>query len=165
MTSVAATLCKVGRLSYYPCMYIHPAMLLQLRHDRKGPGGSGDGERPKEIVVDETDQGHGGRKLVCVQCKHTITREGARIPVMGQHRHVFCNPHGMMFELGCFSQAPGCAVLGPSSLEFTWFSGYSWQVALCSGCGLHMGWLFRGVRTEGAFFGLILPNLVESDEE
>lgn len=73
---------------------------------------------------------------------------------------MFFNPHGLMFEVGCFRQAPGCAVIGGSSEEFTWFAGHRWQVAICARCGLHMGWLFRDIAQGSAFWGLLLPHLV-----
>lgn len=82
----------------------------------------------------------------------------------GQHRHVFFNPYGLVFELGCFAKAQGCGVTGLPSDSFSWFSGHAWQVALCGKCLLHMGWLYRPISTGGRFFfGLILDNLVEDE--
>lgn len=146
-------------------MHLEPSLsFLQLRHQEgKGPGRGG--SRPHEDATPESGLDQGGPSLRCVQCRHRITYGRARIEMQGQHRHVFFNPHGHMFELGCFSQAPGCGAVGPSSEEFTWFAGYAWQVALCAGCGLHMGWLYRSVQQGGAFWGLILPNLVEEEDD
>jgi len=31
---------------------------------------------------------------------------------------------------------------GRPTTEFSWFEGYSWQVAVCSECGEHLGWRF-----------------------
>lgn len=134
---------------------------IQLRH-RSGNGSGG--ERPEEDATAGAGLGEGGARLRCIQCRHVITRANARMEMHGQHRHVFFNPHGHVFELGCFSLAPGCGAVGPSSEEFSWFAGYAWQVAICARCGLHMGWLYRGVAMSGAFWGLILPNLVEDEE-
>lgn len=143
-------------------MYLDPRhSCIQLRH-KSGKGGSG--ERPEEDATPGATLGEGGAKLRCIQCRHVITQAKARMDVHGQHRHVFFNPHGHVFELGCFSLAPGCSAIGPRSEEFTWFAGYAWQVAICAHCGLHMGWLYRGVAMSGAFWGLILPNLVEEEE-
>jgi hypothetical protein len=69
------------------------------------------------------------------------------------------NPHELMFHIGCFAAAPGCAQVDIATAEWTWFSGYRWQVALCRHCGIHLGWRYRGAGSD-AFFGLILDRLV-----
>jgi len=97
------------------------------------------------------------RRLVCRDCGNRVTRENWRIAVSGQHVHVFFNPHGLVFEIGCFDQAPGAAAMGPPSTEFTWFAGSAWRVAVCRACLNHLGWRFEGEC--GAFFGLILSCL------
>ena len=105
-----------------------------------------------------------GPRLLCRACGHEITRAGARTSVDGSHRHVFSNPHGHVFEIGCFSRAPGCLCKGPATTEFTWFPGHAWRIALCGGCGGLMGWRYEATSGGGnSFFGLILPHLVEED--
>jgi hypothetical protein len=52
---------------------------------------------------------------------------------------------------------------GESSMFWTWFPGYSWQVDYCRHCGEHLGWLFRAA--EHRFHGLVLDRLVERAEE
>lgn len=99
------------------------------------------------------------RFLLCKTCLHRVTAENARTEVQGKHVHVFCNPYGLVFEIGCFGTAPGCAPLGIPSLEFTWFPGYEWQVGVCRGCRTHLGWRYTAVHG-GGFFGLILANLI-----
>ncbi|MGB5984318.1 MAG: cereblon family protein, partial [Desulfobacterales bacterium] len=82
----------------------------------------------------------------------------------GAHRHTFANPHGRVFEIGCFRDAPGCRVQGPALTEFSWFSGYAWRIALCGGCLSHLGWRFQGAPSGipgPGFFGLILNHLIE----
>ncbi len=111
----------------------------------------------------EADEGEGGTVLVCRACGHRITRESARIQVLGQHRHVFYNPQGVVFELGCFAMAPGCHDLGPTTKEFTWFPGYVWQPVFCGFCHGHLGWRYRAESGNG-FFGLILECLVEESD-
>jgi hypothetical protein len=77
--------------------------------------------------------------------------------VNGRHLHAFFNPAGIAFEIRCFRQAPGAAPQGEPSAEFTWFSGYRWQIALCTTCQSHLGWLF----TNGSvFYGLIATRLI-----
>jgi hypothetical protein len=44
-------------------------------------------------------------------------------------------------------------------MEFTWFPGYGWRLALCAKCNTHLGWEFRG-RDEHGFLGLILSALI-----
>jgi hypothetical protein len=62
-----------------------------------------------------------------------------------------------MFRIGCFANAPGCEVIGEPTTEHTWFSGYAWSYAVCTGCLTHLGWYFTDGRS---FFGLILDRLV-----
>lgn len=101
--------------------------------------------------------------LLCLQCQGPITWADARIDVKGSHLHSFFNPHGIIFHIGCFSEAPGCAPASLPSSEFTWFPGYSWQVAHCGNCHEHLGWAFQG--EHGSFHGLILNRLVEKGED
>lgn len=114
-----------------------------------------------EIIVDEEEQDEEQDQkhpvLICRTCGHSITSENQRISISGSHSHTFFNPAGIVFELGCFKQAPGCALAGESSAEFSWFPGYLWRVALCSKCGTHLGWQFMS--GEMYFYGLIVANL------
>lgn len=104
----------------------------------------------------EARQQQPARSLLCRHCGHAISTEEQRIEIAGAHSHRCMNPHGRVFEIGCFQQAPGCAAVGPASPEHTWFPGCRWQVGLCSNCEVHIGWRFRG---EEAFFGLIHDRL------
>ena len=94
--------------------------------------------------------------LHCKLCGHLITTENERTEANGQHLHTCRNPAGFEFTFGCFHQAPGCNAIGKASSEHSWFAGYSWQIAVCAGCGEHLGWLFCG---EHEFFGLIVGKL------
>jgi hypothetical protein len=80
--------------------------------------------------------------------------------VGGSHNHTFANPNGVVFEIGCFNLVTGCSFIGPPSYEFPWFAGHSWQIAICSTCQTHLGWIFRG---QGGvqFYGLILDRIAE----
>ncbi len=89
-------------------------------------------------------------------CNAAITSPQQAIAVNGCHEHAFFNPAGIAFEIRCFRVAPGAAVQGAVSDEFTWFTGYHWQVALCSACHAHLGWRFARNTT---FFGLISSQL------
>jgi hypothetical protein len=131
-----------------------------LRQPGDDPGGgrqadSGVAEQDAKLPEEEA-------YIVCRQCRQAITRNEERFSIQGGHRHTFANPHGLVFEIGCFRNALGCGYAGPASDEFTWFAGYRWQVCFCSGCLTHLGWLFTSAGD--AFHGLILDRLLELDQ-
>jgi len=99
--------------------------------------------------------------ILCRACFRVITRETERISVNGAHKHIFSNPHGIVFEIGCFGTAEGCGCVGPATDEFSWFKGSSWRMAVCGSCLAHLGWLFTTYGLE-SFYGLILNRLVVS---
>lgn len=127
------------------------ALLRETGEQRAGWNAPGSGEAGQDEAKP--------RFLLCKTCRAKITPEDARVEVRGRHVHVFCNPYGLVFEIGCFAEAQGSAAYGPPSPEFTWFPGYEWQVALCRGCGAHLGWRYVGIHG-GEFHGLILAHLV-----
>jgi len=98
--------------------------------------------------------------ILCRNCLYAITRPAESISMDGLHRHTFANPHGMVFEIGCFRSAEGCAAIGPASEEFTWFAGHRWRVCVCAACLVHLGWRFTSSGGNG-FYGLILDRLIE----
>ncbi len=79
----------------------------------------------------------------CAACGFRLAPARARIDVNGTHEHAFMNPSGLRFDVACFAVAPGCVPDGERSTVWTWFPGRSWQVALCKGCGAHVGWSFH----------------------
>lgn len=113
-----------------------------------------------EKSLDE-DSGFGDRVLVCKLCRSVITRQNLGMEVDGRHRHVFFNPHGYVFELGCFASAKNVVPVGQKSTEFTWFPGYAWQVVACAGCATQLGWRYIG--DGGGFFGLLVNGLIEEE--
>ena len=119
-------------------------------------------ERRLRQQQDEEDQRkqHAGGRLYCAACGSWITRQDQRVPVNGAHTHIFRNPHGLDFKIGCFATAPGCGQVGEATEEWTWFPGYSWQVAVCNHCGSHLGWRYLS-RAGDVFYGLILRQLAE----
>jgi hypothetical protein len=109
----------------------------------------------------ETSEDEGdGRWYRCRHCGSRIARAAERISVNGRFSHVFNNPAGYIFEIGCFAAAQGCVNEGEPTLEFTWFAGFSWRFALCASCRLHLGWRYQSMKG-GSFYGLILANLTE----
>ncbi|HIJ79662.1 MAG: cereblon family protein [Desulfobulbaceae bacterium] len=116
---------------------------------------------PVEAAADETaTAGPGSYPVRCRRCAHLVTSAEKAIAVSGSHGHTYFNPHGIAFELGCFSAAPGIRVEGLLSAEFSWFKGYAWRYALCGNCDAHLGWQFVA-ETAGDFFGLIFAKLIE----
>jgi hypothetical protein len=99
----------------------------------------------------------------CLACSFVVTTGRHRIAVQGSHEHRFMNPAGFLYHIGCFAEAVGCVLVGPASPEYPWFPGFLWRFALCGGCGVHLGWDFRGDGS-AAFFGLILDRLREGAE-
>ena len=98
--------------------------------------------------------------ILCRQCRQAITRSADRIAIQGSHQHTFANPHGIVFEIGCFRSVKGCGYAGAASDEFTWFAGYTWRVCYCAMCLTHLGWIFSS-RGGDLFHGLILDKLIE----
>ena len=111
----------------------------------------------------EAGEGDSGPILACAYCQRPITTAAARIEVGGAHAHSLANPDGVRFRVGCFAAASGLRPVGPKSLYFTWFAGFSWQIELCANCREQLGWLYESA--DGAFHGLILDRLVETGEE
>jgi len=130
---------------------------------REAPGrknGAGAPERSEK--EDEKPSPEEEEYILCRQCRQAITRPAERISVQGAHRHTFANPHGIVFEIGCFKYAQGCGYAGPPSTEFTWFSGYAWRVSYCTTCLTHLGWIFIAGSGD-SFHGFILERLLQPE--
>jgi hypothetical protein len=93
------------------------------------------------------------RWLRCGACGARVAKEAARVAINGAHEHVFMNPAGIKFRVGCYSAAPGCAPAGGRSTVWTWFPGYAWQIEVCRACHVHLGWSFHGAAA--AFYALV----------
>ena len=100
--------------------------------------------------------------IFCRQCLHVITYPEERIEMEGSHLHTFANPGGIVYQIGCFLSARGCAQSGPATDEFTWFRGFNWRIVVCRNCLFHLGWVFASPSQE-RFFGLILDRLIIPD--
>ena len=101
------------------------------------------------------------RALLCAQCEYPITSDRERIQIRDRHEHTCTNPHGFAYRIGCFRKAWGCLGLGAPESYWSWFPGYSWQLALCRSCHGHLGWMFRAAADR--FYGLILDRLIPGD--
>ncbi|WP_264981094.1 cereblon family protein [Pseudodesulfovibrio portus] len=134
----------------------HRLRALRNGQDTNKPATTGRVDTGKQPDLDEG--GHGS-VLVCRFCRSRITRRDLAMEINGSHRHVFFNPHGQVFELGCFASAKNVLPTGPRTDEFTWFPGFVWQAVACTGCLAQLGWRYTG--EGGGFFGLILTALAE----
>jgi len=99
--------------------------------------------------------------LKCAHCGSRVARTSDRIEVNSHHEHTFINPVGVIYKIGCFKVASGVIEVGPSTTEFSWFSGHSWRCLACGGCEVHLGWSFTAVGS--CFLGLILSQLCEDE--
>jgi len=126
---------------------VQPA--LAFEHNRGPAGGRGTAPTTRD------DAATGGRgPLVCAACEQRITDDAYRIERGGAHAHTFVNPGGFVHRLGCFAVATGCSYTGEPDSAFSWFPGWSWQIAVCGRCRAHLGWIFR---SEGeSFHGLLV---------
>jgi len=109
-----------------------------------------------DIVLSRLEKSGREHAIVCKLCGYRITSESAKIMVNNSHVHTCTNPAGIIYTFGCFQDAPGITATGTASSEYTWFTGYSWQILVCSNCNEHLGWLFRN---GDIFFALIVDKL------
>jgi len=126
----------------------------------QGGGGAGDAEVAERATREPAET---GPRLVCDACGWEITDLDAKMAVHGRHDHRCVNPHGRIFDIGCFARASGAEAVGAPSAFFSWFEGFTWRIARCRGCGVHLGWRFEGLgAARDAFWGLILTRLREA---
>jgi hypothetical protein len=119
--------------------------------------------KPDSAALIKTEKKFGlkdDRFIICSQCGHKITSPRHIISVNDHHRHTCINPAGVTYQIGCFSSAEGCMSYGELLMEHTWFTGFSWNYALCSHCGVHLGWYYQN--ENDSFYGLILDLLVDA---
>ncbi len=120
------------------------------------------GEESLQQTLEEEKRDRKRFVYVCKFCKTKITAPIFEIAVQEKHIHLCANPHGILFEVACFSKAWNYLPVGTPTLEFTWFPGYRWQIILCSSCLAHLGWEYSSpVQT---FVGLIRPRLLKEEK-
>ena len=96
------------------------------------PEGRGGQRVDTEDEADKKEE----KAVRCAQCGHGITSPRERIDVQGMHQHAFCNPYGIIFEIGCFRAAPGCGYAGPATKSSAGFRDTAGGLPVCS-CLLH----------------------------
>ena len=115
--------------------------------------------KPDKQVKSETqDKKQTESWIICKRCQFTLSHQNYATSPEGYHEHMQCNPHGITFVFRCFSHASGCHITGDATVQDSWFPGYSWQYALCQGCGEHLGWYFSSSKADN-FFGLIASKI------
>ncbi|MEE2827859.1 MAG: cereblon family protein, partial [Myxococcota bacterium] len=69
---------------------------------------------------------------------------------------VFVNPAGFFHDIVTVTEVTGLLLSGPPVTRDSWFAGYSWTIAQCSACGLHLGWRFDALEGQSppVFWGL-----------
>ena len=95
---------------------------------------------------------------LCLKCSKKITTDKDRFVYNNESEFQFTNPNGFVFDIITFDAADGCREEGIPTMEFTWFPEHSWSFALCSRCGLHLGWKYSG---KFSFYGLIRARLIK----
>jgi hypothetical protein len=75
---------------------------------------------------------------------------------------VFPNPYGQLRVIYTFREASGLLLVGAPTAEFTWFAGYTWRIAHCARCKLHLGWCFEGGAEPRDFYGLLKEALARA---
>lgn len=99
-------------------------------------------------------------QLHCSECGAAwAAATSAFTPSLEPGAGVYVNPHGFVHGvLAVRAVLPdSLGVLGPPSLEATWFPGFAWELSFCSNCRQHSGWRytqagqpsFWGLRTGG----------------
>jgi hypothetical protein len=117
-------------------------------------------ERSGQTNTDPVDEPDSDREkaVLCRSCKAAVTGLNRQVFIHGKYLHTFFNPAGIVYEIRCFSQAPGCIKHGLPTDEFTWFAGYTWEYTVCANCLDHLGWFYSS--SSGSFFGLINSKLI-----
>ncbi|MBI2390444.1 MAG: hypothetical protein HYV09_12715 [Deltaproteobacteria bacterium] len=114
---------------------------------------------PADPAMEREPETRRAREIQCAECRSVVTHDRFATAVNGKHTHELVNPSGVAFRVAVFREAEGCVTAGDAQTFFTWFAGHSWRIALCRGCGTHLGWHFEG---DSAFFGLIRDKIVEA---
>jgi hypothetical protein len=122
-----------------------------LKHPDKQPENKAKIKSEKKFGIEDNDF------IICKNCGNPVTTPESIISVNEKHQHIFTNPTGIVYQIGCFSSAEGCNISGDPTAENTWFAGFNWSYAACSNCMIHLGWFYE--RDEETFFGLIIDLL------
>lgn len=99
--------------------------------------------------------------VLCANCNHGLAQQADRIEVNGTNSHLFTNPYGVEYQVGCYADALGCSISGARMAADTWFPGFRWRLASCAACHHHLGWYFDN--PDAYFYGLVLDYIKEAE--
>lgn len=107
--------------------------------------------------------------FVCNQCDAKIGKRSNMLTMsVDGPLGIYCNPAGVIHDIVTLSQAQGLMLSSRTvSLEFTWFQGYGWTIAVCEVCHSHIGWKFTAIHSglkPEAFWALSRQNIKSKDE-
>ncbi|CAK9809321.1 Protein cereblon [Anthophora quadrimaculata] len=107
--------------------------------------------------------------FICSICDSYIGRQSNMFPMSKEGpQGTYCNPAGTIHEIVTLYHARGLTLSrSPPSVEYTWFPGYAWTVAMCKHCGAYMGWKFTAVESNlrpKAFWGLTRKSLKNKEK-
>jgi hypothetical protein len=113
-------------------------------------------------VEQDVSIGRGSLRIRCASCGALLMHPARLVPVGGTAMPVFVNPAGMFFELLLVDGVVNAFVVGPPTMEATWFAGYAWRCAVCRLCARHVGWRWDAASAGGTrwFCGLIRERIV-----
>jgi cereblon len=118
---------------------------------------------PAHVVADEPER-RLERPILCRRCQTRLSDASLLFPMDADRIHrVFANPSGLLLEIVTARGAENVQVIGPPTTDFTWYPGYAWEVAYCSGCQSHVGWAFGatdGAHDPAMFYGLLKGSIV-----
>ncbi|CAL7937660.1 unnamed protein product [Xylocopa violacea] len=86
--------------------------------------------------------------FVCSNCDSYIGKQSQIFPMSKEGpQGTYCNRAGIIHETVTLYHAQGLRLSeSEPSIEYTWFPGYAWIVAMCKNCDTHMGWKFIAVQ-------------------
>ncbi|MEW5852108.1 MAG: cereblon family protein [Myxococcota bacterium] len=96
---------------------------------------------------------------VCARCGAFLARRSDQLTVDGKTLHERVNPVGFPHRFMTLTRCEAASPIDEPTTDFTWFEGCAWQVVLCAGCRVHLGWHFQG---EGrSFWGVLVERMKE----
>lgn len=103
--------------------------------------------------------------LRCARCLQSVAHPADVISLRGSAPvGTYVNPFGYLHSVITLGAAQQLIVVGTPSTLSSWFTGYAWRMALCAGCGAHLGWRFSSLeadREPAGFWGLSRAALIE----
>ncbi|CAF1093738.1 unnamed protein product [Didymodactylos carnosus] len=104
------------------------------------------------------------KKFLCRRCFADICENEDIFSMSVQGlMSAYVNPHGQIHETLTVYKGKNLKVIGPRTLEHSWFPGYSWQIVQCQRCGNHLGWKFTASNSSlkpKMFYGLTRNGLI-----